>query len=524
MRHTLLNHLLLMRYRAATELDESWYLGGGKRVADELMTILEAKLVERKDVKGLIEIFDGLRSIFRLPVAPLGETQYRMYLPPVILEHCPDVPRDSPAFIEIPQRDASFDLDQYLFDITVGSPKDANGNHLIPCEHENAIENTYTDIQPVLDTQQPFSHRVSLLSSFTIREAKREWPEASTATAYQFPRRTKSLSSSYYDNEGEVLEQLESPKAEASEVRTGDGVGLVISPVAPWSTSLRRRERISTLSTSLSADDLGIAKYSYTALRPPPRSRPYGNSQPASSTIYVREACLSPPPADRLAERVQASDTSLTRRKQNRAYAIVDGEISPTSPYTPLYRAPSTPKVPPRLSSLKSVPRLSPSPLEQAFSLFAVNAGAVRPREGLSAKEVQDTLSSVITCEMARLEKQKLPWDDEAKRHVAWLIDQVGQLVCRPQPDIHELTALKLHIADYTPIIEMILRRLVPTSKVASSRPTVPAHLHHRSESIYTLVPLSTENKARPIHTRSICSTHTFGSPDSVSSYALSDF
>jgi len=55
----LLDQLVVMRYSLADDGSDDWFLGGGKRRAEEVTSGLEAKLAGSRDVIGLKNTFEG---------------------------------------------------------------------------------------------------------------------------------------------------------------------------------------------------------------------------------------------------------------------------------------------------------------------------------------------------------------------------------------------------------------------------------------------------------------------------------
>ncbi|WVW86379.1 hypothetical protein I302_108425 [Kwoniella bestiolae CBS 10118] len=73
-RTVLLNQLMEMKYHLHGHEDESWFLGGGREQAEELLSHLEKRMIGKKDLMGLKEVFVSMRSAFDLP--PLVNTCY----------------------------------------------------------------------------------------------------------------------------------------------------------------------------------------------------------------------------------------------------------------------------------------------------------------------------------------------------------------------------------------------------------------------------------------------------------------
>ncbi|WVR09606.1 hypothetical protein IAU60_006678 [Kwoniella sp. DSM 27419] len=69
--HTVLfGQLLEMRYHIHGSASDGWFLGGGRERAQELIRHLERRMIGRKDLMGLREVFDAMRVLFGLGTAP----------------------------------------------------------------------------------------------------------------------------------------------------------------------------------------------------------------------------------------------------------------------------------------------------------------------------------------------------------------------------------------------------------------------------------------------------------------------
>ena len=229
-RFILLDYLLAKRYRLAALQRDDWCLGHGRDSAEETVTGIESRLVGRKDVMGLRSIFDDLRTVFDLPRTPqYGISAYRGG--PRALSQGPIRDPDSTqrafgtplpsALTEVPvsggdresrtsalsaHRDVSFDLDQYLLDISplddgpeAGVPVSANQVEQSAPRRESTTQGS-AEISPVIsqtcmsDRRSRSAQCSSMLSVFTIKQATRVYPQETSATQYQLPRRVISLS------------------------------------------------------------------------------------------------------------------------------------------------------------------------------------------------------------------------------------------------------------------------------------------------------------------------------------------
>ncbi|KAK4687654.1 hypothetical protein P7C73_g2461, partial [Tremellales sp. Uapishka_1] len=172
----LVDYLLEAKYFIKEEYETDWFLGSGRQIANDVLSGLECKLVGKKDVMGIRTVFNELRAGFHLP--PL-DADFQIQKP---RRKGGDTPKSqSFNFEPIRERDVSFDLDQYLSDIT--PPPDMRRRPSASAGSMMSMSTSYSD----------FGHRFSRMtlasrfSTFTIREATRGniWP----AVEYEFPTR-----------------------------------------------------------------------------------------------------------------------------------------------------------------------------------------------------------------------------------------------------------------------------------------------------------------------------------------------
>ncbi|OCF77599.1 hypothetical protein I204_01591 [Kwoniella mangroviensis CBS 8886] len=236
-RTVLLNQLMEMRYHLHGHEDESWFLGGGREHAEELLSHLEKKMIGKKDLMGLKEVFVSMRSAFDLP--PLVNTCYS-----AISSDQLDSPfsRGTVSERNSVQRD-SLNLDQFFDEVAQlpdtlekSSSRENDDGHYHEAEPEDGrydhVEPTYQPVReegkrilsyggsgkPSQDeghaegtdtAREPFGRRTSTsahsvltmtsmfttdsqtegtrLSCFEIQEAHRQYHTESQAIEYHFP-------------------------------------------------------------------------------------------------------------------------------------------------------------------------------------------------------------------------------------------------------------------------------------------------------------------------------------------------
>lgn len=441
MRVILLDRLLAMRYHLTKRSEDDWFLGKGKSLASEVIDKIEAKLVRSKDVMGLKAIFSDLRRIFRLPEPGPLVSPYRR-VSRQFMEKLPTVPlRESISPISFRERDASFDLNQYIADISFDHLRVIGED----CENEPqkrkslSADSIFTMLTSDTGRTSRTARRASMISSFTIREATREWHAPTQAVAWQIPGKVKSLESFYHERSDEHdLEINHFHRDEhPSSTLDQDQLEAPFARLRPKDFSLPRLERHSAMSTTLSGYDLDLDRRSSFALcNPPPGTyhileAPF--QTPAQLNVQILDLPLSPPPTEKFTPRATMTDDDRSRRRAYRQFAIFDGEQFSPSEESLMSSGSETPRVPPRLSSLNHLPKAKLSgqaPLAHIMSLFTTSSGQIRPTSGLTNDDVVQAVSSMVESEISRLESQGRPWDDDAKGRVAWSIEQVGQMVC----------------------------------------------------------------------------------------------
>jgi len=279
-RFILLDYLLALRYRLGERQQDDWCLGQGKLIADETLTGIEVRLVGRKDVMGLRSIFDDLRTVFDLPERPntvtsgykarhragpqaprrASATPNRASRTPSAgghpEAHPPTRNLESQASIRSSERGHSFDLDQYLQDISPLGDETVPDNWSTASPAEEWIFTQRVTgrlsatsgsvpmtasllINPSDRAGSRSAHCSSMLSVFTIKQARREYHQETSATQLQLPRRAISL------------DELEAPRLcnKAGDESGGDEDSSGTS--ATGSTAVRLHQRGSRSETDL---------------------------------------------------------------------------------------------------------------------------------------------------------------------------------------------------------------------------------------------------------------------------------
>ena len=199
LRFILLDHLLGMRYHLTSDTDD-WVLGQGKITADDILSVIETRLVGRRDVMGLKAIFVELRTLFHLPSGPIPTSGYKshrrtdsavVHFPSErdrssLISTSSDTPEPPESIHEtasistfgFTDRGVSFDLDEYLDDLASRDGPRLELN-LVPIDDIASLRRKRTSTGNV-STMTGFSaltgmtaHRASMLSNFTIRQATR---------------------------------------------------------------------------------------------------------------------------------------------------------------------------------------------------------------------------------------------------------------------------------------------------------------------------------------------------------------
>ncbi|ORY31631.1 hypothetical protein BCR39DRAFT_526040 [Naematelia encephala] len=440
MRLILLDHLLSVRYGLKYDAQDDWFLGTGRRVVEETMASLETKLVGRKDVMGLKGIFTDLRDIFHLVRAPPIPLQPAFRRRQHLLDNFPDVPpRDIASPFSFRERDESFDLDQYIADISFSYPltdtKEMNEDEVpdFSQPHDSTPEvellrrgsagaesmlSMTSGSKSTRRTSLLSDHtlqRASLLSDYTIREAHVASVTGARPVAYLFPRRPHSV---------ELLDELDDP--------VGSDKRWAGSTTDIPAFSSQRRGAIYDLSALYPhAEDMEI---------PPPTTQ---------SSLEVKAVTATEPFTSAMNESLLSTDDprvqsctppdDRTRRQTHRRYAV---PVSPES--SPEANVPSTPS-PPLTSSSQDEPPPPPPPpnpkssLEIVFGLFERrDSGDMVPRRNLSMTDVEVALRDVLIYE------QTDKWDERSEIRVKWLFTQVATL---------------LDGSEYSQVVENVIRQ-----------------------------------------------------------------
>ena len=424
MRSALLHHLLATRYRLRGGGSDDWFLGAGKLLAGEL-------------VSG----FHDIRTVLHLSLMPSRVSLYSASseAPEMSPERSPSIsPLRSLSSGSIRQRDVSFDLEQYIADISHGASEDLDEDDTIRCARRESASADSIFTMTTTGSVEETTRRASLLSSFTIREATREWHAESTARTLQFPRRAslRTFDVEEQDARFERLDPLPS-RGRQTDFPEAELLDSPFSVTPPKASQRHFQEHTSARMRPLPASDFGAEDQSPGSPRTPPiRYRSDWDNKYHTSAERKAESLESPKSptfSDLSTPRACFSDEERSRRRAFRNFAIFDGEQFSPSPTRAVAKTPTTPLVPSRTSSLKQLPPLPTpehTPLKLVLSLFDGDIFSSRPRKGLTTKETERIFSTLVESEVERVESQGLAWDGQARGHVVWLIEQVRDLVC----------------------------------------------------------------------------------------------
>lgn len=390
-RVALVDHLLTLRYRLGADVD-GWYLGVGRdRAADLLINVEAAGDTHIKDAVA------ELRHTFGLPVVV------------ITIARTP-----SPDFaMPLHQRDVSFDLDQYLDDITPleedckptpgVSPLSKSSPSASPIVDRYTGRASITTISSVLTTDSDatmtsLSDSISI-SAFSIREATRELPMSAKATAYRVPDRTRA------ETVDEGFPSLLPPLAYPRYAKSMPNVNDTYTRMPERS----RRPRSTKDLRLLPAFDLE-AQRAESGLGSVNEGGHSHSQLERTSTIvkgYTFPPRNSPPfspfPDQHSPHRPSVDDGDRSRRQKFRQCVIVDG--THVSPH------PSPEQAPQDLTALGAI-----------VALFRLGADS-------STETVERALLKAVKNEEQRLAAMGEVFDAEARARLAWLLEQVGHEV-----------------------------------------------------------------------------------------------
>ncbi|KAL7424450.1 hypothetical protein Q5752_000133 [Cryptotrichosporon argae] len=368
--------------------------------------------------------------------------------------------------------------------------------------------------------------RSSMMSSYTIREATRAYPLSLRAKHFRFSTSsTVSLEDLDSESDGQ-------PERSPYDSRLAKSTNDLLHDTYTWApgTLRRSRQRINGFASPLSADYNGLRLPAATAsspyipmvpspinLTPPPSpggdvaavqlpivdrpdTPPSDVSDVSSSPDFVpvvlpdSRHTPTPPHGTGTPFRFRltpdsgsptSSQPGLTprpsrsQRNLHRQIAIVNGEQwSPTSSPAASPHIVIDHGMPDSEYTVPS-PRPAQTSLRLILQLFADVDGELRLRQDLDQEELDRILLSVVRNERERLEGRGQVWDAEARRRVAWLVEEVGQ-----------------EIGDtlHTSVVERILRRLSNPSKHRHVPP--PLRLtHHASHASFLSTPPSVSSR-----------------------------
>ncbi|WRT70026.1 uncharacterized protein IL334_007019 [Kwoniella shivajii] len=566
-RTVLLNQLMEMRYHIHGHEDEGWYLGGGREQAEELLSHLETKMIGKKDLMGLKEVFQSMRSAFDLPPFMRNDPSRPETMissirrdtltdASTIMRESIDLDRFLEEVAQLPDTLQQQDVKEIYNDRHQGKQGDGiqqeerevgkrfNGNesddNLSRHSGRRKSASAYSALTmaSLLTTDSQLEE--PRMTSFEIQEAHREFHKKSRAVEYHFPlpptTPPQSTWNSYEYTPSPVSENRDHdnrytrlpPKVSIGNLKktrsrtspspshrksTSESRGRSAEHFTPTQNRLIWNEDETTkifryhnegVSSTETLSPLYAISPSATGNSPSRSSfethivTPVATRHPQPlSTLSSQATLYSPHDAHLITpdrRRASLGPLAKSRRQLHRHFAILDGEqVSPSkemrelvpemeAPVTPTmkilalsdgyssdshsishkklesrsrcssFRSSITPKMPPRISSLRSLPKVSfhdvitngstkspagrpppMSPLVSPVPLIAVLELFKRKNDnGMTILEVEDSLYRVVDIERDRVRKAGETWDEDARSKVKWLIEQIAIMLGDP--------------------------------------------------------------------------------------------
>lgn len=422
-RSILLWRLLDMRYHV---LEGGWFLGGGREQAETMFNSLEQNIVNDMPLRKL---FYFLRFTFGLHFSPTTVSNL-------------NVPSNWLSGETLHARDVSFDLEQYIRDISLPVQITENDD-----EDERQFETHYRSRCATPATMSSartsgsqvhdLGKRASSVSTFTIRQAVRRDTIKTRAIEFRFPmkkveilhedkRRSKLTSRSVSDFKDESSytrlptksRLTRSKNVTKSAAQRGEGLHIDTSV----SLSSQQSHPSPTLSTSTTLVQSSYSQDGSLPNTPTLRNLPLGQNK---RQLHRQCAIFDGEPLSPL----KASDFHCFRE--------ISLDLTPSSWSTqfahmnPLHAESSRSEHHEdsfRLSPTSTYQDSSRVPLSSILKLFRDLSNG---RE-LQSEEVEDALMRLVASERRSVEDKGDDWDAEARCRVAWLIEQVAILLNDP--------------------------------------------------------------------------------------------
>lgn len=418
-RSVLLWRLLDMRYHG---LEQGWFLGGRREQAEAMLDSLERDIVNDLPLRVL---FHFLRLTSHLQLAPTAASK-------------PDVSSNWLSGGTFHARDVSFDLEQYLRDISQPiqivdddeeDGKQVESHYRSRCSTPATMPSVWTSESQIHD----LGRRASSVSTSTIKQAVRRDTIKTRAIEFSFPKKEVKMPKEDQRQSKRTACSVSNFKKEPSYIRL------------PTKSGLRRSTKLTN-----SADQLAEGLHIDTSV--PLSSQPSHSSPTPSTTTTLVQSSLYQNGSLPNSPTLRNLPLGQNRRQLHRQCAILDGErLGPSkfpdfhssgeiSPAATSFRSNQFARMNPfqvessiledhghssGLSPITSYQDCSPVPLSSILKLFwdLSNGRQLEP------EEVEDALMRFVASERRSVEDKGDNWDEGARCRVEWLIEQVAVLV-----------------------------------------------------------------------------------------------
>ncbi|KAE8541668.1 hypothetical protein D1P53_001839 [Cryptococcus gattii VGV] len=418
-RSILLWRLSDMRYHG---LEQGWFLGDRREQAETMLDSLERNIINDLPLRELICF---LRLTFHLQFAPTAASK-------------PDLSSNWLFGGTFHARDVSFDLEQYLRDISQPvqiieddeeDGKQVESHYRSRCSTPATMSSAWTSESQIHD----LGRRTSSVSTFTIRQAVSRDTIKTRAIEFSFPKKEVKMRKEDQRQSKLTVPSVSSFKDETSYIRL------------PTKFGLRRSTKLTN-----SADQLAEGLHIDTSV--PLSSQPSHPSPTPSTTTTLVQSSLYQNSSLPSTPTLRNPPLGQNRRQLHRQCAIFDGEpLSPSKPSDFHSSGDISPKATSSCQSIQfarmnpfqdesSIPEdhgdssglsptttyqdLSPVPLSSILKLFWDLSNGRQ----LESEEVEDALMRFVTSERRSVEDKGDIWDESARCRVEWLIEQVAVL------------------------------------------------------------------------------------------------
>ncbi|ADV23351.1 hypothetical protein I305_05619 [Cryptococcus gattii E566] len=407
-RSVLLWRLLDMRYHG---LEQGWFLGGRREQAEAMLDSLERDIVNDLPLRVL---FHFLRLTFHLQLAPTAASK-------------PDVSSNWLSGGTFHARDVSFDLEQYLRDISQPiqivdddeeDGKQVESHYRSRCSTPATMPSVWTSESQIDD----LGRRASSVSTFTIKQAVRRDTIKTRAIEFSFPKKEVKMPKEDQRQSKWTACSVSNFKKEPSYIRL------------PTKFGLRRSTKLTN-----SADQLAEGLHIDTSV--PLSSQPSHSSPTPSTTTTLVQSSLYQNGSLPNSPTLRNLPLGQNRRQLHRQCAILDGErLGPSkfpdfhssgeiSPAATSFRSNQFARMNPfqvessiledhghssGLSPITSYQDCSPVPLSSILKLFwdLPNGRQLEP------EEVEDALMRFVASERRSVEDKGDNWDEGARCRV----------------------------------------------------------------------------------------------------------